>query len=45
MHTLFETDKVINEFKHLAQKMRPMDLDEFVGQEQIMGENSVIKSI
>lgn len=45
MQSLFENDEITSEFKPLAEKMRPLELDEFFGQEEIVGENSVIKNM
>ncbi len=46
MNNLFEEMEVDdNRFKPLAEKMRPTDLDEFFGQEDIVGENSPIRKM
>lgn len=45
MNSLF--DEVIDnqDFKPLAEKMRPTDLDDFVGQEELVGPNSSIRKM
>lgn len=45
METLFDMDIEENNYKPLAEKMRPMDLDDFVGQEEVVGENSSIRKM
>ena len=40
---LFDQD--LEEFKPLADKMRPKNLDEFFGQQSLVGENSAIKKM
>lgn len=44
MNTLFDEEET-NEFKPLAEKMRPTCLDEFFGQDSIVGENSPIRKM
>lgn len=44
MNTLFDEEET-NEFKPLAEKMRPTTLDEFYGQESIVGVNSPIRKM
>ena len=43
MNTLFDTPK--EEFKPLAERMRPANLEEFYGQEDIVGKNSPISKM
>ena len=43
MNTLFDVNEV--DFKPLADKMRPTNLDEFYGQTDIVGKNSPIKKM
>lgn len=45
MITLFDNVENSNEFKPLAEKMRPLELEDFVGQEEIIGDNSSIKKM
>ncbi len=44
MKTLFDEEETID-FKPLAEKMRPATLDDFFGQEEIVGENSPIRKM
>ena len=43
MESLFDEDKEI--YKPLADKMRPLVLDDFFGQEDIVGENSPLRQM
>lgn len=45
MDSLFDQEVDNNIFKPLAEKMRPSDLDDFVGQEEIVGPNSSIRKM
>lgn len=45
MESLFTMEVEESNFKPLAEKMRPTDLEDFVGQEEIVGENSAIKKM
>ena len=45
MNTLFDVDEEKYDFKPLAYKMRPQTLDEFFGQEDVVGENSAIRKM
>lgn len=45
MNTLFDDEEITYEFKPLAEKMRPKDLDCFFGQEQLINEDSSIKKM
>ncbi|MGQ9810266.1 MAG: replication-associated recombination protein A [bacterium] len=40
---LFERESIESNFRPLADRMRPRDFDEFVGQKHIVGESSVIR--
>ena len=44
MFNLFEEEETVD-FKPLAEKMRPTNLDEFFGQEEIVGKNSPIRNM
>ncbi len=44
MKTLFDEEEIVD-FKPLAEKMRPTSLDDFFGQEEIVGENSPIRKM
>ena len=44
MNTLFDEQEDL-EFKPLAEKMRPTTLEDFYGQESIVGSNSPIKKM
>ena len=43
MRTIFDSD--IDTFKPLAEKMRPKTLDDFYGQEEVVGKNSAIRQM
>lgn len=43
MKNIFENEDI--EFKPLAEKMRPKTLDDFYGQEEVVGENSAIREM
>lgn len=43
MESLFDLDKNQNNFKPLADRMRPKNLEEFFGQQKIVGDGSAIK--
>ncbi len=45
MNTLFDDEELTFEFKPLAEKMRPNDLDSFFGQEELISEDSSIKNM
>lgn len=45
MNTLFDDEEITYEFKPLAEKMRPNDLEDFYGQEQLVSEESSIKTM
>ncbi len=45
MNNLFEQENESFDFKPLAYKMRPTTLDEFYGQEDVVGKNSAIGKI
>ena len=45
MHNLFDTDKLDSVYVPLAEKMRPQSLDDFYGQEEIVGKNSPIRKM
>lgn len=45
MQTIFDFEEEKDNFKPLAEKMRPLDLDDYIGQEEIVGENSAIKKM
>lgn len=44
MYNLFDEEKDFN-FKPLAERMRPSSLDDFYGQEEIVGKNSPIRKM
>ncbi len=43
MRNLFEEEESVVEFKPLADKMRPKTLEDFFGQEEVVGKDSPIK--
>lgn len=45
MNSLFDMVNEEADFKPLAEKMRPEDLDDFVGQEEVVGKNSAIRKM
>jgi putative ATPase len=45
MNTLFDVEEEKYDFKPLAYKMRPQTLDEFFGQEDVVGPNSAIRKM
>ncbi len=45
MNTLFDTMNIEVDFQPLAEKMRPTELEDFIGQEVIVGDNSAIRKM